>query len=535
MKKTVRRLSAALLALILAVTLLTPALAAGETIDTVSVVLTEDLIPRDGMAIPHDAYPDRSAGVTLAEGQKGYEIMEAKWVSNGSSAGTKDKAEGVFTEGNTYWLYVSLDTEGDASFAEAMTSVLLNGDAVTGKISDGRTNRVSFFQPFTIGEPKSWTVTFDGGGHGTPERTEITVQGGYSITADDISCTGDTEEDLFTGWYMDSECTEPYYGGPIYGDMTLYAGWAVPEGSASLPAITGIVLEEDQLTWDPVPGAECYMLSFYYPASATESIGGRRVNGCSVDLYEQLAFLGAMAKMAGDSIPFGTYGVSITAIDETAFDPMLGTGMLSEETPAGEYLYQDPETILNPDQDPDEEPVNPFEDVTADDYYYDAVLWAVCREPVITNGIDETHFGPEAICTRAQVVTFLWRAAGEPEPAADAAPFTDVDSDAYYCDAVLWAVEEGITNGTSETTFGPDQSCTRAQVVTFLWRAEGTPLPISTSHSFTDMDDTAYYCDAVLWAVEEGVTNGTSETTFGPDQSCTRAQIVTFLYRDMGT
>ncbi len=241
-----------------------------------------------------------------------------------------------------------------------------------------------------------------------------------------------------------------------------------------------------------------------------------------------------MAGIAGDSIPFGVYRVSVTAIVEADYNPMLGTGMVTEETDVGEYLYRDPETILNPDPEPSEEPVNPFEDVTADDYYYDAVLWAAGHEPVITNGTDATHFSPDATCTRAQVVTFLWRAAGEPEPAAGAAPFTDVDSTAYYYDAVLWAVEEGVTNGVSETAFGPDQSCTRGQVVTFLWRAKDTPLPVSTSHSFTDVDDGAYYYDAVLWAVEEGVTNGTSETTFGPEGTCTRAQIVTFLYRDMG-
>lgn len=151
----------------------------------------------------------------------------------------------------------------------------------------------------------------------------------------------------------------------------------------------------------------------------------------------------------------------------------------------------------------------------------------------MTAGTSATTFGPNDGCTRAQVVTFLWRAAGQPEPTGSRNPFTDVSSSAYYYKAVLWAVENGITAGTSATTFSPDGTCTRAQIVTFLWRYEGMPAPASAGNSFVDVPTGAYYEKAVLWAAESNVTAGTSATTFSPDSTCTRAQVVTFLYRDV--
>lgn len=172
---------------------------------------------------------------------------------------------------------------------------------------------------------------------------------------------------------------------------------------------------------------------------------------------------------------------------------------------------------------------NPFADIKESEYYYEPVLWAGAKG--ITNGMTPTEFMPDKICTRGQIVTFLWRAKGEPEPAATNNPFTDVKSGDYFYKAVLWAVEEGITNGTGAGVFSPNADCTRGQVATFLWRSMGEPAPNSQSHSFTDIKKGEYYYDAVLWAVEHGVTNGTSPTTFAPGSPCTRGQIVTFLYR----
>ena len=171
-----------------------------------------------------------------------------------------------------------------------------------------------------------------------------------------------------------------------------------------------------------------------------------------------------------------------------------------------------------------------FTDVPEGAFYADAVAWAVANG--ITNGTSSTTFSPGKTCTRAQVVAFLWRAKGSPEPRSTENPFTDVKADAYYYKAVLWAVENNITNGTSETTFGPGKGCTRAQVVTFLWRAEGEPEPQSSDNPFTDVTG-GYYLKAVLWAVEQKITNGKTATTFAPGATCTRGQIVTFLYRDL--
>ena len=170
----------------------------------------------------------------------------------------------------------------------------------------------------------------------------------------------------------------------------------------------------------------------------------------------------------------------------------------------------------------------PFIDVNEDDYFFSAVLWA--DENGITTGTSDTTFSPDMTCTRAQAVTFLWRAAGSPEPKSNVMPFEDVAAEAYYYKAVLWAVENSITNGTSSTTFSPDADCTRAQIVTFLWRSQKSPA-ITAANPFADVAAEAYYYDAVLWAVDEKITNGTSSTTFSPDTDCTRAQIVTFLYR----
>lgn len=179
------------------------------------------------------------------------------------------------------------------------------------------------------------------------------------------------------------------------------------------------------------------------------------------------------------------------------------------------------------DKSKDEVP-NPFEDVSANSYYYDAVQWAVKNGT--TGGTSATTFSPDAPCTRAQAVTFLWRAAGSPAPSSTEMPFADVPADAYYRNAVLWAVENGITSGTSATTFSPDAPCSRGQIVAFLWRSKQSPM-VAAENPFMDVNAADYYHNAVLWAAENGITGGTGANTFSPDAPCTRAQIVTFLYR----
>ena len=212
----------------------------------------------------------------------------------------------------------------------------------------------------------------------------------------------------------------------------------------------------------------------------------------------------------------------IKVIDQNGREVKLtdkGSGKYTFTMPAGKVTIKADFTAQTAD--------SVFADVSADAYYYEAVKWAADKG--ITGGIGDSLFAPNQSCTRAQIVTFLWRAAGLLEPSA-LSDFTDVPSDKYYAKAVAWAVENGITNGTTDTTFGPDEICTRAHGVTFLSRAAGTNTASGNSN-FADVDVNAYYASAVKWAVDNGITNGISSSLFGPDSSCTRAQIVTFLYR----
>ena len=201
-----------------------------------------------------------------------------------------------------------------------------------------------------------------------------------------------------------------------------------------------------------------------------------------------------------------------------------GSGKYTFVMPAGKVtvkaVFMDDNTMLNF-----------FTDVHAEDYYYDAVLWAAQKG--ITGGMSDTLFAPNAACPRAQIVTFLWRTAGSPEPSA-LSSFADVPADAYYAKAVAWAVENGITEGTSDTTFAPGTICTRAQGAALLYRAAGSPA-VSGSASFTDVPADAYYADAAAWAEQKGITDGIGNGMFGPRNNCTRAQIVTFLYRLYGS
>ena len=186
-------------------------------------------------------------------------------------------------------------------------------------------------------------------------------------------------------------------------------------------------------------------------------------------------------------------------------------------------------TADSPVDDPGQWDRLPFSDVPEDAYFCEPVRWAL--EKGVTTGATPTTFAPSAPCTRAQVVTFLWRAAGSPAPTEGKNPFSDVAKGAYYYDAVLWAVEKGITTGTTATTFSPNSTCTRGQVVTFLWRDAGAPHPMIFNIPFADVRESDYFSDAVLWALEKNITKGTTETTFSPQSQCQRAHVVTFLFR----
>ena len=257
----------------------------------------------------------------------------------------------------------------------------------------------------------------------------------------------------------------------------------------------------------------------YYPVNTpAKSEGG------SVAVSQKSASKGSTVTVT--VTPESGYQVSsVQAVDKDGKKLTLtdkGDGKYSFVMPASKVEVSASFTQV---QKPEE--ASPYRDVSKDSYYYDAVQWASNKG--ITNGVADGVFAPDWVCTRGQIVTFLWRSVGSPAPKTAKMPFADVAEDAYYAQAVLWAVENGITKGTSETTFSPDQTCTRAHAVAFLYRLAGSPAV--TGSSFQDVAADAYYNAAVAWAVQQGITNGTSETTFSPDETCTRAQIVTFLYR----
>ena len=244
-------------------------------------------------------------------------------------------------------------------------------------------------------------------------------------------------------------------------------------------------------------------------------------------------------KLCGESYTSDTVPATGHSLASTAFAPTCTTeGYISyicqfcdysyEEivAPASGHAYEEGVCTLCGKLDL---PENPFTDVNESEYFGIPVLWALKMN--ITTGTTATTFGPEKTCTRGQVVTFLWRAYGCPEPMTTENPFSDISPDAYYYKAVLWAVEEGITQGTGKGKFSPDKGCTRGQVATFLWRAQGEPTPENTDNPFSDVAEGDYYYTAILWAVENNITQGTGKGKFSPDNSCNRGQIVTFLYR----
>lgn len=245
----------------------------------------------------------------------------------------------------------------------------------------------------------------------------------------------------------------------------------------------------------------------------------------SGDVLDNSVIVNLAYESAPDMSQVGEYDIIPTVIGNDSrysFDYVNGKLEVQKKS----SRPSNPSSPSNPSKPDNSRPE--FVDVPEGSYFEDAVDWAV--DNGITTGISSTLFDPEGICTRAQAVTFLWRMSGCPAPNNSQMPFVDVAADSYYYDAVLWAVENGITVGTSENTFSPDENCSRAHIVTFLWRAGGKPIA-AAENPFADVSRDAYYIDAVLWAVANGITLGTDAAAFSPDADCTRAQIVTFIYR----
>lgn len=309
---------------------------------------------------------------------------------------------------------------------------------------------------------------------------------------------------IFGGWYLDENCTTVYdFSAAVTADTVLYAKWTAEEEENPVPA-----------PGDGKPGSTkpSYTVTIERPEN-----GSIVVNNSSAKAGEKVSIT-----LTPDE---GFVLDSLTILDKNgnAIEVMdNGDGTYTFEMPAGKIFIQ-AEFVQ-------ESVSNPFGDVAETAYYYDAVQWAA--EQGITTGLTPTAFGPDESCTRAQVVTFLWRAMGCPEAADVEDSFGDVETGSYYETAVQWALEQGITNGVGNGGFGTEQTVTRSQLVTFLWRCAGCP-DVSDENPFFDIADGQYYTKAVIWAASNGITTGTGEGKFSPNDPCTRGQIVTFLYRDL--
>ena len=359
----------------------------------------------------------------------------------------------------------------------------LTGDPVTA-IGNTETGNKEYWAKWEINQ---YTITYDLAG-GTAEGNPNT----YTVETDAFTLKNPTRPGyIFTGWS----------GTGLTGDNNLTV--TIPKGSTGNRSYTA--------HWRYNGGGSSGYS--YYTIKATAGTGGSISPSGNVSVREgrdQTFTITPDKDYAVANVKID--GKSIGAVKSYTFENVRRTHTI-------EVIFMkangNPQTGV-------------FVDVATGSYYEDAVDWAV--ENGITQGTDDTHFAPDGICTRAQAVAFLWRAAGSPKPETCTMPFADVPAGSYYYDAVLWAVENGIAKGTSDTTFSPNMTCSRAQIVTFLWRSEKSPAA-GTANPFADVKSTAYYADAVLWAVKENIAKGTTNTTFSPDADCTRAQIVTFLWR----
>ena len=408
-------------------------------------------------------------------------------------------------------------------------SVTLNGfilDSEYGPFERpfGTVERVDDGIVFTLDYSEDYVLDIRGTGAGTMDaEIEYLDEAGNSLGSQEFDGMPIAPDTVITSGAMTPESVVVLYyidDGEYVSAWGANLGETATEASDELLSTNNTPDTEDEDVEDDTPSPD------YNGHTPSKMISiGNAANG-SITVSPETAFKGETVTLT--VAPDKGYTLeTLTVTDKNGNEIALthkGDGKYTFKMPGSKVTVK--ATFME-----DNSMLNFFVDVFPGDYYYDAVLWAA--ENGITGGVDDTHFAPNAPCTRAQAVTFLWRAAGCPAPQSHAMPFTDVAEGSYYHDAVLWAVENGITKGTSDTTFSPNAICTRAQIVTFLWRSQKSPAD-GTANPFTDVAADAYYADAVLWAAESGVTSGTTATTFSPNATCTRAQIVTFLYRCLG-
>ena len=444
-----------------------PALTAIPTVNVTVTAPVKDAAPEDAMTVAGSPYS----------------VADTAW--------EPPIVSGTFAGGTKYTVKVSLEATGNNRFTDT-TTFQINGKTATVVTKSG--------------EDAVITLTFDAT-EGTPAATEYTVTvtsgGNGSVSADHATAAAGTEITLT------ATPNSGYH----------FKEWKVVKG--------GVIIKDNKFT---MPAENVEVKAIFEKNSSTGGGGGGGVttypitvksakNG-DVTASHKSASKGTTVTLTVD--PDKGYVLDTL----TVLDGKDKEIKLTEKN--GKYTFTMPASKVTVEAMFKATGNNPFIDVPAGSYYEDAVIWAVDKG--ITTGTSATTFNPNGICTRAQAVTFLWRAAGSPAPKTKVMPFADVKAGSYYYDAVLWAVEQGITKGTSDTMFSPDATCTRAQIVTFLWRSQEAPAA-GAVNPFTDVKADAYYADAVLWAVKEDVTKGTTDTTFDPNADCTRAQIVTFIWR----
>ena len=466
----------------------------------------------------------QTATVT-AVAAEGYEFV--KWTKNSSEVSTNDSYSFTVTESVALVaVFEEIPESEPTKYTVTYTDGVENEEIFADQTFSIEAGKAT---PAFIGTPERAGYVFKGW---DPEVAE-TVTGpaiykatweavSSEVTKYTVTVSGSNASTTGAGEYEVGETVTIYAGSR--GGYT-FAGWTssnVTITNANSTTATFVMPDHDvtvTATWDKNSTGGGIVIPTVFPVNVKDSDNGE---------------VKASAKYAA---PGSTVKLTVTPDEGYELDTLIvksGSKFIDVTEKNGKYQFVMPfgSATVTATFKKIETPVVPvvptFDDVAEDTYYFDAVEWAV--KEGITTGTSDTTFSPDMTCTRAQAVTFLWRAAGSPEPKSNVMPFEDVAAEAYYYKAVLWAVENGITKGTSATTFSPDADCTRAQIVTFLWRAQKSPAAIGVN-PFTDVAADAYYVDAVLWAVEEKVTNGTSATTFSPDADCTRAQIVTFLYR----
>ena len=455
-------------------------------------------------------------------------------------AGNDPKDYGVINS----WNEISFDISESTTFLlgdSAENCISLTApytiDSVRQELTDAYDEGKLTHDPFYLSLTANYTVTFDTNG-GSKVNSQTVPYGETAKTPAIPAKTGYT----FAGWYLEGEKFN--FSTPVTKDMTLTAKWTAnqytitfdTDGGSAVAPITQDYGTAITAPADPTKSGYTFAgwtpeIPATMPAENLTVTAHWRYNGGGGSSYSYYT-IKATAGTGGSISPSGNVSVREGRDQTFTITPDKGYAVANVKIDGRSIGAVKSYTFENVKRAHTIEVsftrANEFIDVPAGSYYYDAVLWAV--ENGITTGASASRFDPNGICTRAQAVTFLWRIAGSPAPRLRTMPFTDVPAGSYYYDAVLWAVENGITEGTSDTTFSPNMTCSRAQIVAFLWRSEKSPAA-GTANPFADVKSTAYYADAVLWAVKENITKGTTSTTFSPNADCTRAQIVTFLWR----